>query len=626
MLVHGIGEQQPMSTLLGFVESVAGGEARFGAPDDIRDRTDQRKMKVTWAQKAVADGLGWNEGDRERRESNTDFFELYWAYQFRDTRKEHVTSWLYALLKRRRNTIAAPRLRGHDGRLWRLARFVVGVVMLGAVALALIGANDSELWLIGGGVGVAVLAIGVGLNLGLLFAVRLQALGGGAATVWWLVLRTSDEGEQAGGPFRSILVLVLLPVATGLVLGFVTKSLGDAARYLTNSPDNVETNEQIRRAGIELLEALHAKTEPSGQHRYHRIVVVGHSLGSVIAYDMIRHLWATHSKELNLPQAGSDDVVSGVVRGLEVAGQALRKGDEEALGRYRQAQWELHRVLRDLDATPSTGRPSAERWIVSDLVTLGSPLAYADLLLASDPKDLEQRRADRMLAACPPVPQRDKVAAASHPYRFRVTGGSKPLATRFHHAAVFAPVRWTNVYFEHDFIGGPVADAFGHGVRDVQLGDGRWWGLRGVVANPHSHYWMDPTFGPLRSLFQSDDREKARVARCTLRALVCRPPSVYVRCTRNLDPASHLELVEALQTHATDEVDTPDELQGRPIDIRVVIDDSTSHRRTVWTPLIGLDPSIAGADLPNARARLAVSPDLHEASPEGDPADQPDDD
>jgi hypothetical protein len=59
-----------------------------------------------------------------------------------------------------------------------------------------------------------------------------------------------------------------------------------------------------------------------------------------------------------------------------------------------------------------------------------------------------------------------------------------------HHAAVFAPVRWTNIFapchyvLKGDIVGGPVAPIFGPGVKDVEL-----TGEVGSMWLAHTHYW-----------------------------------------------------------------------------------------------------------------------------------------
>ena len=67
-------------------------------------------------------------------------------------------------------------------------------------------------------------------------------------------------------------------------------TLGDAARYLDTRPDNVQARFAIQKAGVDLIKRLHA------EERYHRIVVVGHSLGAMIGYDVLRHAWLPFAK------------------------------------------------------------------------------------------------------------------------------------------------------------------------------------------------------------------------------------------------------------------------------------------------------------------------------------------
>jgi hypothetical protein len=82
---------------------------------------------------------------------------------------------------------------------------------------------------------------------------------------------------------------VLIAVSTALwrYLGqpLAINFIGDAARYLRPHPANIAHRQAIRQAGVLLIDKLHA----SG--RYDRIVILGHSLGSVIAYDIVTHAW-----------------------------------------------------------------------------------------------------------------------------------------------------------------------------------------------------------------------------------------------------------------------------------------------------------------------------------------------
>ena len=83
--------------------------------------------------------------------------------------------------------------------------------------------------------------------------------------------------------------LIVQWIGAHIVLGYVA----DAARYLAPEPANIEARNNIRSEGIHLLRTLHATG------KYHRIVVVGHSLVSVLGYDIIRNLWVDLRKPQN---------------------------------------------------------------------------------------------------------------------------------------------------------------------------------------------------------------------------------------------------------------------------------------------------------------------------------------
>jgi hypothetical protein len=122
---------------------------------------------------------------------------------------------------------------------------------------------------------------------------------------------------------------------------------------------------------------------------------------------------------------------------------------------------------------------NALTWRVTDFITLGSPLAHATLLLARNPQDLRDKQAAREFPTCPPVLEKGRFSYP--PDESRRTP---------HHAAVFGPTRWTNLYFpaccviKGDLIGGRLAPLFGDGVRDVAVSTSRRLGLAS-----HTLYW-----------------------------------------------------------------------------------------------------------------------------------------
>lgn len=311
--------------------------------------------------------------------------------------------------------------------------------------------------------------------------VGLLVLGGIAWGTALLVGALPTWARAAGG--ISVLVTVL-GISWKLVgRGAVISSLGDAARYLAPRPANIAHRQAIREAGVGLLRTLHA----SGQ--FDRIVVVGHSLGSVIAYDILRYYWIeVHQDHARLP-----NVANGPVQTAESTLAKQLRGETIDAPKAQHDTWE---ALRD------NGVP----WLVTDLVTLGSPLSMADFLMARSKADFSRAREERLLPTCPPVTEDTEVGELVHKrmsseasYIERLAGAPTTM-TQFHHAALFAATRWTNLHFRTrllrgDPIGGPVGPLFGSWVHDVPLRaprrraflHTRYWTRGSGEANPEAH-------------------------------------------------------------------------------------------------------------------------------------------
>jgi hypothetical protein len=114
---------------------------------------------------------------------------------------------------------------------------------------------------------------------------------------------------------------------------------------------------------------------------------------------------------------------------------------------------------------------------------LGSPLGHAEVLLAKNLSDLRAKQSRREVPRCPPELERNVFSFQN--------GGQGPLLP--HHAALFAPTRWTNLYFPSswaifgDPIGGPVVPVFGPGVKDVAVETDQQFGIF-----THTLYWTRP--------------------------------------------------------------------------------------------------------------------------------------
>ena len=434
VVIHGIGEQRPMETLPGFVKAVWS--------DDAKVISEERGT--------VFSKPDFVSGSFELRRMTTrradlphkkrvDFFEFYWAHMMPGHTLSAVAGWLKRLFLRAPSHVP-PKFFG----LWLfgIVSFVIAALIFG---------------------------------------------------FWYF-----DDWDLPFGlelPFK--LPEWSMPVVAGVVaiVGYYLPSkivpiIGDAARYLDAAPGNIELRQKIRSEGVELLEAL------AKRGKYDRIVLVGHSLGSVIAYDIVNFLWTRLESQRAIHRHATGGPAAAALKEVEAKGLVLRDaeaklknastGEEKAkmlalLGDTRVAYREAQRAYFE---TLSTGNDPL--WLISDLVTLGAPLSKADVLLADTPPEFEERKRRRELPTCPPIYEKhDDTGALEFSYETSTGSG----VFRPHHAAPFSATVWTNVYVPNrliilgDVISGPVAPKFGHGITDVELRIGTPPGFR------HTDYW-----------------------------------------------------------------------------------------------------------------------------------------
>ena len=159
--------------------------------------------------------------------------------------------------------------------------------------------------------------------------------------------------------------------------GVLMKIVGDAPRYLVALPENIALRQEIRAAGVDLVKRLH-------RDGYDRIVILGHSLGSVIAYDIVTNAWIAMNTMHRRPHDATFTQAVALERRLTQS-----PGVDEAQG-LQHAAWR-------------ESRANTQPWLVTDLVTVGSPLTYADYLMADGRASFAKLVADRVLPTCPPV-------------------------------------------------------------------------------------------------------------------------------------------------------------------------------------------------------------------------------
>lgn len=357
----------------------------------------------------------------------TDFFEFYWAHMIEGTTFDHLTSWLRSILWRKPN-----RVPDH---------------------------LKTEYWILISTIFIAFIYI--------------------VYQAW--IDDANEESPQSITIFGAVIV-GLGGIFAGFIRQFIFKDVvGDVARYLDQSPKNIKIRNEIRKMGINVLKELHSRD-------YYRIILVGHSLGSVIGYDILTHGWVEFNEKFPA---------------LSKEYQQKTKALEELEKAMFQISNPESNAVTDLDAIRALQRKYFEElrengqlWLVTDFVTLGCPLAHGEILLARNGNDLNKKQNDREFPTCPPVFEK-KVTKGQTKFHFsflkeyEIEGLNMKNEFRVpHHAAVFGPTRWTNLYFPKkriiggDLIGGKISPIFGKAIKDIEVKTRKRWGLFS-----HTLYW-----------------------------------------------------------------------------------------------------------------------------------------
>jgi hypothetical protein len=130
-------------------------------------------------------------------------------------------------------------------------------------------------------------------------------------------------------------------------------------------------------------------------------------------------------------------------------------------------------------------------WLITDFVSVGTPMYCADVLYTKSRAEWNEHVDRRELATCPPQADLGVHKGTTRLWFTYPARGRRVV----YHAAPFAPVRWTNLWFPArfgvfgDWFGGPLAPLFGPGVRDVPVTAKGW---RWVPAVAHTKYFSYP--------------------------------------------------------------------------------------------------------------------------------------
>jgi hypothetical protein len=506
VIVHGMGEQRPLETLRGFVEAVWGGSSvPTGEPsdDDVWIVPDNRTGLTELARITT----------RQVGGARTDFYELYWSDLLVGNTLTQIRAWIRGLLWRWPHQV--PR---ESASLWISLWVIVVVLLLLPVAAGSTGSWGSVLSMLAAGEtardvwsGIASalvwLALSYGLRSKLKKNLKLREHAWGRLPGIWAARSPAEASVSA---VHSTTVTLLAPLAVAvaaffffpwtLLLDFKSVALilaagsalvlavwvvpvfGDVARYVRTSPDAVAARAAIRDRGVELLRALHGPAEGDFTTRYdhgklssyNRIVVVGHSLGSIVAYDVLRLFWEERGPT-RLNPASNDEM------------KTLAAVDAYCRKHVKEPEKLKTKEFRDLQKKASHELAKRQKnWRVTDFVTVGSPLTHAEFLISRDRALFERRKAERLFPTCPPMMEPGEKPS----FLYTPKGSDQSFA---HHAAMFSTMRWTNIYNPSrlillgDFISGPCRPNFGPGIVDCAVNIRRGGLLSRLVT--HTDYW-----------------------------------------------------------------------------------------------------------------------------------------
>ncbi len=263
--------------------------------------------------------------------------------------------------------------------------------------------------------------------------------------------------NSAWGAPLAFAVLGLYLIANA---AFLQPYLGDAARYFRGSPANVAVRRAIRTEAVNTLDNLHR----SGY--YDRIIIVAHSLGTVVAYDMLRAYFSRICSELP-PVADLGGDFSEIDTSTWQPEGTASAADKEVL------RTKARSAIAHIAAAAEKSGKKAKPWLVTDFVTLGSALSHATFLMCEGKShgaletDFARRVVEREFPTCPPKRlDTDDLLTFHNP---------KTGSRQVHHGALFGLTRWTNIFFPMvqifwgDAIGGGLAPTFGSHIVDYPV-------------------------------------------------------------------------------------------------------------------------------------------------------------
>ena len=248
VVVHGMGEQRPMDTMKAFVKAAWETDEvimpnKLPHPSQVWSKPDVRTGSLELRRITTRESIPSASFPRGVR---TDFYELYWADLTAGSTWDQFTGWVGGLLFRPLSRVPPD---------VRLAWLVLWIATLAVVAIA----------------GVAVVP----------------------ADVW----RKIDANWLAD--WHWLLAFVAAALGTWLHRT-ATATFGRVVRYTKADPDNIAARQAVRERGLKLMNSLH-----TGDY-YKRIVIVSHSLGTMLAHELLSYLWAEHEASRKIAESSPE--------------------------------------------------------------------------------------------------------------------------------------------------------------------------------------------------------------------------------------------------------------------------------------------------------------------------------
>ncbi len=477
VIVHGQGEQRPMGTIRDFVRVLWQKNPELNAPGETNDT--ERDIWIV-----PDDKSGLYELQRittpEHNGRRSDFFELYYADLLNATPLRNLWRWVQRLL-----WVDPAYVPAHMRWPWAVFWILTVLTIISALSTLLalpkllqldwydhFTSADAQRGHIISLTGLALILLPKFVRQ-MAFIKRIPSQ--------MLILVVAIGVLDSFGWNGHVINLMVLGWLAYLADTMLLPYFGDAASYLSAQTETVQSRQGVRNRGLALLKALHEDPE------YDRVIVIAHSLGSVLAYDLLHILWHEVGPTKDNPP-DADAIAALHAIDTFVATQADDGWDNQTLAQFQALQWQVFTALRKQKGKPGTEALSG--WKISDLITLGSPLSSAEFLITDGRDDFKRMKTERVLPTAPPQPY-NKTHGAIYP--------DAEKGDVAHHAAVFSTVRWTNLYDRFDSplfllgdaISGPLAgkDQFGPGICDVDVEI--HWGRLGWRLFTHNFYWTD---------------------------------------------------------------------------------------------------------------------------------------